>query len=282
MPFGLGGTRSSSSSVSSSSSFDNLDSVGFNFGQSGSEAGGRSRSGSTQQIAFEDVFSSLFGGASAAASGVDTDSLTRASNLLFGSGTNFLDQLGGGGAGAGFLEDRLAGSDGLVDQQIGVLESDINRFVGETADRRTASSGIAAGTFGGGRTQVQNALTDRAAAEAFARGSVDIRARERAATDAIAGTLAQDETARAGAGLAALPALQGISESGALAGLSPFAALAQILGGPTALTTSFGEADDFSTAFSEDFGFDRTVGRAGSQSRSSSNSSSAGFRFGFG
>lgn len=281
MPFGIGGSDSRTESNSSSSSFDNLDSTGFNIGASGSESGGRSRSGSSQNIAFEDVFARLFGGASATAGGIDTSSLTRASNMLFGSGASFLDSLGGGGAGAGFIEDRLAGSDSRVSDEMGILEADLNRFVGEQADRRTTSSGVAAGTLGGGRTLVQNQLTDRNAAEAFARGSVDIRAREREATDALALGLAQDETMRAGTGLDSLAGLQGISESGALAGLTPFAALSQILGGPVALTESFGEADDFASSFARDFGFDSTVGRAGSQSESSSRGRSRSFNFGF-
>ena len=278
MPFGIGGSKQSSSSESQSSSFDNLDQQGLNIGGSQSSSVGSSKS--TQSIAFEDLFGKLFGGAGAAAGAVDTGAITEAANQLFGGGTQFLDQLFGGGVGAGFLEDRLAGSDDLVDQQIGLLEEDIGRFLSETVNPAITGGGVQAGTLGGGRGEVQRGIASRGAAEAFAKGAVDIRANERAATDSIAQFLAGDETTRAGTGLGSLGDLLNLVTGGSLAGLEPFAALATIMGPQTVLTDSESSQVAGSEAF--DFGFDITTGRAGSQSSSSSRSSGKSFDFGIG
>lgn len=281
MPFGFGGDRTDSSSQSQSSSFDNLDSFGFNFGQSGSSSRGGSAAESSQRVAFEDIFARLFGGASDVASGIDTGGLTGAANELFGAGGTFLDTLGGGGAGAGFLEDRLSG-DGLADEQIGLLGEDIARFVAEELNPAITSGGVAASTFGGARTNVQKGTAARGASEAFARGAADIRSSEQATRDRIAETLAADETTRGTAGLSALPSLFGLAEAGTLADLSPFAALSQIVGAPTVLGESSSISQQIADAFGIDFGFDETTGRAGSQSTSSSSTRSRGFNFGFG
>lgn len=272
--FGIGGSKSSSSSVSSS--FDNLDSFGFNFARDSSSS--RGGSSSSQSVAFQDVFSKLFRGASGAAAGVDTSSISNAANLLFGQGGGFLEELGGGGAGARFLEERLARGDELADQEIAGLESDIGRFLSETANPAITAGGVAAGTLGGSRGEVQRGIATRGATEAFTRGATDIRARHRGELDAAATALAGDETARGLGGLGALPGLFGLAESGALADLSPFAALSSILGGPTVLTES--ESSQLAEALGLQIGADKTTGRAGSSSRSSS--SSASFNFGMG
>lgn len=295
--FDFGGSRSRSRSDSSSSSFDNLDSFGFNFGRTGSSSSGisggssSSRSGSVSQdrIAFEDIFASLFGGASSAAGAVNTGALTTASNLLFNSGAAFLDTLGGGGAGARALEERLASRDGLADEQISLLGEDISRFLSEDVNPAIKESGVVASTLGGSRGEVQRGMATDSATREFARGAVDIRSRDQAARDSIAGMLAQDESSRAGTALSSLPGLFGLAEGGALASLSPFAALSSILGPATVLSSSSSaassEASDFarqlSEAFGIDFGFDSTRGRAGSQSRSSSSSRSDSVSFGF-
>jgi hypothetical protein len=276
--FGIGGSTSKQRSESSSSSFDNLDAFGFNFARDTSSS--RGGSSSSQSIAFQDVFSKLFGGASGAAAGVDTSSISNAASLLFGKGGDFLEELGGGGVGARFLEDRLAGSDELADQEIAGLESDIGRFLSETANPAITAGGVSAGTFGGTRGEVQRGIATRGATEAFTRGATDIRARHRGETDALATALAGDETARNVSGLESLPGLFGLAEGGELAGLSPFAALSQIIGGPTVLTES--ESSQLAEALATQFGLDRTTGRAASRSTSSSSSSAKSFNLGFG
>ena len=278
MPFGIGGGTSKSSSQSSSSSFDNLDQVGLNIGGSQSTSSGQSTS--TSRIAFEDVFAKLFGGASGAAAGIDTSSITNAANMLFGGGTGFLDQLSSGGAGSKFLEDRLAGSGQLVDEQIGLLEKDLGRFLSETVNPAITSGGVQAGTLGGGRGEVQRGIAARGASEAFVKGATDIRLGERAQTDAIAQSLASTDINRAGVGISSLGDLLNLVTGGSLAGLEPFAALSNILGPATVLSDSQSSQSSDSLGF--DFGFDQTTGRAASRSSSSSSSSSKNFSFGNG
>lgn len=272
--FDFGGSRSDtrSRSDSSSRSFDNLDSFGFNFGSSSSA--GRSRS----RVAFEDQFRQLFGGAGAAAAGIDTGALGGAADLLFSSGGRFLNQLEGGGAGADYLEGRLRNPSAIGDTQIRQLGEDIGRFLSEDVNPNITAGGVAAGTLGGSRGEVQRGIASEAALRQFVRGATDIRTREQAATDEAAGTLLGSLTARSGAALQSLPSLFGLAEGGALSSLSPYMMLAQIMGGPLALT------DSESVASSLDIGADSTTGRAGSQSRSTSStdSSSRSISFGFG
>ena len=280
MPFGFGGSSSTSSSQNQSqgSSFDVNDASSFNFGQSGSASGGQS--GSQDTVAFADLFAQLFGGSSGAAGAVNTGGITNAANQLFGSGSDFLSGLGGG-AGSQFLQDRLAGSDQLVDSQISQLSGDIGEFLSETVNPAITSGGVSAGTLGGSRGEVQRGLASEAALEEFTRGSTQIRSDERAATSQIAQFLSGQESQNSQIGLNALPGLFGLAEGGAMAGLSPFLALAQIFGGPTTLGSS--QSSQFGSSFGFDAGGSQQTGRAGSQSTSSgsSTSSSGSFDIGF-
>ena len=275
--FNFGGSKASSSSQSQSSSFDNTDSFGFDFGQSGSVSGGQSTS--KQNIAFEDLFANLFGGAAGAAAGVDTSKITEAANFLFSGGTSFLEGLGGD-AGSEFLTERLGGIDEIANQQVEQLGADLERFLGENVSRGITAGGIQAGTLGGGRGEVQKGIAERGAAEEFIKGSTAIRANSRAEQDAIAQFLSGQAGVNAGIGLEALPGLLGLAEGGAFAGLTPFAMLSQIMGGPTVLTDA--QSTQFGESFGTDFGAQSSTGRAGSQSTSSSSSKEAGFNFGFG
>ena len=272
--FGFGASTSKQSSESQSSSFDNQDSFGFDFGQSGSVSGGRSQSQS--RVAFEDLFAQLFGGSASAAAGVNTGSITQAANSLFSSGAQFLEGLGGD-AGSEFLTDRISGIDKIADQQVEQLGSDLERFLGENVARGITAGGVQAGTLGGGRGEVQSGIAERGAAEAFIKGATGIRANSRAEQDAIAQFLAGQAGTNAQTGINALPGLFELSQGGALAGLTPFMMLSQIFGGPTVLQDS--ESEQFGESFGLDFGAQASTGRAGSQSTSSSSGSSKSFSF---
>lgn len=256
--FGGSSSRSRSNSRSNSSSFDNLDA--FNFG----------RSDSSSRVAFEDVFARLFGGAEGAAGAVDTGALAGNANLLFGSGLDFLSGLDEGGAGAEFLEGELGRSGDLVNEQISNLSGDLGEFLNETILPSIKSSGVEAGNLGGSRGEVAKGIASEGLLEEFARGSTDIRLRERGRLTGIARDLDASETARSQIGLDSLPGLFGLAESSSLAGLSPFAALASILGPQTTLTDS----SSFDTG--------STTGRAGSRSASTSSSSSRSSSVNFG
>lgn len=272
--FGFGASSAKSSSQSQSSSFDNQDSFGFNFGQSGSLSGGQSSS--TSRIAFEDLFSQMFGGGAAAAAGVNTGKITDAANFLFSGGTSFLDNLGND-AGSQFLTDRISGIDQIANQQVDQLGADLERFLGENVARGITAGGVQAGTLGGGRGEVQSGIAERGAAEAFIKGATDIRASSRAEQDAIAQFLSGQAGTNAGLGLNALPGLFELSQGGALAGMTPFMMLSQIMGGPTVLSDS--QSSQFGESFGLDIGAQQSTGRAGSQSTSSSKSSSKSFSF---
>lgn len=272
--FGFGGSTSKQSSESQSSSFDNQDSFGFNFGKSGSVSGGASQSQS--RIAFEDIFSQFFGDSASAAAGINTGKISDAANFLFSGGTSFLEGLGGD-AGSKFLTDRISGIDEIANQQVDQLGADLERFLGENVSRGITAGGVQAGTLGGGRGEVQKGIAERGAAEAFIEGATNIRANSRAEQDAIAQFLSGQAGTNAQIGFQALPGLFELSQGGALAGMTPFMMLSEILGGPTVLTDS--ESSQFGESFGLDIGAQASTGRAGSQSTSSSRGSTKSFNF---
>lgn len=269
--FGFGGSKTESSSQSSS--------LGLGYGYQGSLSesisGGSSVSGgqstSTQGLAFEDIFAKLYGGASTAAAALDPSLLTSQANMLFGSGTNFLNSLGGG-VDSDYLRSRVAGESPVLQEQIDALGADIGKFFREQVNPAITSEAVAGGALGGGRQGVAQGMAAEAAAEEFQRGALGLRAADIAARDAAAGTLGQQRIAAAGTGLASLPGLGGIAQLGFGAELAPYQALASILGGPTTLTQSqssqFATAEDFARAFSESFGENFSYDTSQSSSKS--------------
>lgn len=265
MPFSFGGGRSSSTSEGFSSSLD--------VARSGSVAGGASTSRSRQEIAFEDVFARLFGGAEGAAAALDPSMLTEAANLLFAGGTDFLSRIGGD-RGTAFLTERLSGDNQVLEDQIDLLGEDLGEFFAEQINPVITSEAIAGGQLGGGRQGVAQGQAAEAVGREFRRGATELRARDIDARDRVASILADQNLVGIQAGLAGLPGLAGIADFGFSAGIQPFERLAAILGGPTTLTSSDAEAADFSRAFSESFGT--------STSRTRSSSRSKDFSIGFG
>lgn len=267
----FGGSKSSSQSQS----------TGYSYGESGSFSdsisGGFSRSGgqstSQQRVAFEDVFSRLFGGAEGAASRLDPSMLTESANMLFSGGMNFMDSLAGG-ADSEYLASRMSGESPVLQEQIDALGGDIGRFLREEVNPAITSQGVATGTLGGGRQGVAQGQAARAATEEFQRGALGLRAADMQARDTAAATLGQQRIAGAQAGLGALPGMAGIAEMGFGAELAPYAALSSILGGPMALTdaqsTQFSTAEDFARAISEAFSQDRSYQHSTSSSKGKS------------
>ena len=276
--FGIGGSKSKSTGESSSYGYSGSTSESFSQALSQGLSGSTGRS--FQELAFADLFADLYGNAgSAAARAADmAPGLSGMAEMLFSSGTGFLDQLAGG-QGADYMASRLSGS-GLADERIAALGEDISRFMSNEIMPGITSRGVATGTLGGGRQGVAQGLAAEGAAREFARGATAIRGEEQAARDSIAAQLAGLTQAGAGTGLGALPGLFGLGEAGAMAELTPYMALAQIMGGPQALTTSASDAfsQDFSTSMSralaEAFGED--------WSQSKTKSSSGSFSFGLG
>lgn len=251
MPFGFGGSKTSTDSQSSS----------YDRSQSGSVSAGFGTSQSEQNIAFEDVFARLFGGAEGAAAGLDPSMLTSAANTLYSSGTGFMDRIGTD-AGSRYLEDRLAGDSGLVDEQIGLLGEDLGKFFNEQLLPGITSEAVGGGTLGGGRQGVAQGRAVDAVGEQFRRGASDIRTQDLAMRDQAAATLGDQNIQGIMAGLSGLPALAGIADMGFGAGISPYERLAVILGGPTALTSASSQSGDFASAYSQSYGESQATSRS--------------------
>lgn len=298
--FGLSGSksRSSSTGVSNSTSFSFGNSGSLQGSQSSSVSGGSSVAGSSDQatarsnqtLAFEDVFSRLFGNAEGVAGNLDTSLLTQASNQLFAGGTDFLSSIGGD-VGTSFLTDRLGAGNDVLNGQLDLLQSDIGDLFREELLPGITSEAVAAGQLGGGRQGVAQAGAADAAAEAFTRGAVDLRTRDQAQRDAIAQGIAGRSIEGAQVGLAGMPGLLNIAQGGITAQTAPMQFLASILGDKSILTDSssqstgqsFSNAMDFARSLAESFGSSFSQDRAGSQSssRTQSNSSSNSFGIGF-
>jgi hypothetical protein len=276
MAFGLSGSSSKSRSASSSQAYGYSGSEARSLSESLSRGVSGSQATTTQGLAFEDIFASLYGGANAAATSAlnAVPQLQSQAATLFSGGQNFLDELQGG-PGADYLARRLEGP-GLADEQIGLLGEDLGRFLREEINPAITSQGVATGTLGGGRQGVAQGQAASAIAREFQTGAVGIRQAEQGERDELASRQAEIQRANAATGLDSLSGLYGIAQGGALAGLDPYAALSQILGGPTTLTesqsTSFSEdqarsiAEQLSRSFGEDFA------RSSSSARSSSGS----------
>lgn len=272
--FGSSKSRSSSSSldfgVQGSSSFSD------SLARSLSESQGSSFS--TQSVFQSDILRKLYGDAIGAADRTDTGLFSGQAAQLFSGGTGILDQLGVG-AGADYLSSRVAGESPVLGEQIGALSEDVGRFFREELNPAITSRGVATGTLGGGRQGVAQGKAAEVAGREFQRGATELRSRDMAARDAAAAQLMAGQTQAAGVGLNAIPGLLATAQAGLGAELSPYTALAGIIGGPTVLTEA--GSQDFATASSEQ------VARAISEAfgfnygTSQSSSKSGSFSFGF-
>lgn len=217
-----------------------------------SRSSSQSQSTSIDSVFNPQYFTSLFSDASRVAGGIDSAGLTERANQLFGSGMSFLSELqtmsgsnGAGGTATDYLSGRISGANPLLDQNIGALGEDIGKFFNEQLLPGIRGDAIAAGTLGGGRSDVLTGQATEASLREFQRGATALRTADLAARDAAAGQLGQLSLGSAGlnlqaagAGLSALPGVLGIADLGANASLSPYLALAQILGDPTVLNSA--------------------------------------------
>lgn len=280
MPFGF--NFGSNKSVSTSQS----DAYGYSRSGSTSVSDSRStqtsRAGSSQEIAFADLFASLYGGAFGASARVadQVPVLQSRADTLFSSGAGFLDQLTGGDAGTAYLEETIGSESPFLDQQIAGLSEDVGRFFDEELLPGVTDRAVGAGQLGGGRQGVAEGRAIDTAAREFRRGATDLRVQDLQRRDQAATSLAGFAQQGAGAALSSLPGLLGLAESGAYAELGPSERLAAILGGPQALTTSFSESDAASIAQAIADSFAQSEDFATSTSRSTSKGKSVGFSFG--
>jgi hypothetical protein len=281
---GLGKQKSDSSSTGQSTS----ESFGSNVAISGdsstsygsSVSGGQSST--TQDIAFEDVFSQLYGGASSAAKGAlaNADQLGEVARSLFSGGSQFLEGIGGD-AGSNYLTGRLTGQNPALQDEIDLLREDTGRLFSEELNPAITSRAVAGGTLGGGRQGVAQGLAMEASANSFARGAAALRSEDMARKDAAAMEIARNSLTGAQTGLGALPGLLELASAEHGAELGIYGQLSQILGGPTVLSES--GSTDFSQSSQQSIAeaFARSYGeqRGTSQATNSSVGKARGWNF---
>lgn len=267
--FGFGASSSKSTSESQSTS------TGRSTSASGSTSFGTSVQGSqsTSDVAFKDLFAQLYGGAATAAGGLAGTPIKSAADMLFSGGTQFLDQLGGG-AGMDYLTSRVKGESPVLQEQIDALGADLGSFFRDELNPAITSQAVGGGQLGGGRQGVAQGAAVGQVAKQFSQGATALRAADVQARDAAARDLTGLRTGAAQVGLAGIPGLLQTAQTGALADLAPFQALAGILGGPTVVgqSSSFGssEAGSVAQAISDSFQESQSTSKSKGKSKSGS------------
>ena len=212
MPFGIGGSSSSSQSSSS------------------------------QEVFSADLFRRLFEDASNVAGGIDTQRLTELANQLFTSGSGFLgdlQQLSAGTDVSGeFLRSRISGEGGFVDENIAALSEDLGQFFSEELLPGITSQAVGGGQLGGGRQGVAQGKAIESVGREFRRGSLEIRNRDLRERTEAARALSDQRLSAAQAGLTGAQQQFDLANAATLAPFSPFLTLAEILGSTTVLTES--------------------------------------------
>jgi len=268
---GFNDSRQDARSTSTSNSYGYTSGVSADTSRSSSQALSEGVSSSDQTIAFEDLYRQLYGGATQAASSVamQAPQLQAAAQQLFTGGTQFLQTLGGN-AGTNYMEDRLNGNNDAVDAVVESLKTDAASLFTDKLNPAITSRAVANGTLGGGRQGVAQGVAQGEVADSFLRNAANVRMADIAQKDQIAANIANNSVASASTGLGALPGLLDIAERGNNAELASYSSLAQILGGPTTLTSS--RANNFSQSTSQAIAdaFSRSFGEQTAQSESKS------------
>lgn len=223
-----------------------------NTSEANSQSEQMSNSQSGQTIAFEDMFRQLYGNASTAARGAvaGAGELGQTAKDLFSGGSQFLQGLGGD-AGSRYLNERVNGSNEVLDENIAALREDTGRLFREELNPAITSRAVAGGTLGGGRQGVAQGLAAEAATQQFTRGATALRTADASQRDAVAGQIAQNSLQSASTGLGALPGLFDLATKGNNSELGVYSLLGSILGGPTTLSSS--SSSSLARAFSEAF-----------------------------
>lgn len=281
---GLGSSKSKQEQQSTSTSYGVSGSQSQDISQSISDSisGGSSTSGTTQDIAFKDIYQKLFGGATDAAQGAvaQAPELANVARQLFSGGSQFMQGLGGD-AGTSYLNDRLSGDNPVLNEQIAGLREDTSKFFKEDLNPAITSRAVAGGTLGGGRQGVAQGLAAQGAEQQFTRGATALRAADIQQRDSVAANVAKNSLDAASTGLGALPGLLDLATSGVNAELGIYSNLSSILGGPTVLSQSGSEATNFSkaTAQSAAQAFSKSFGQQSSDSQSTASGKSKAWNF---
>jgi hypothetical protein len=237
MSAAIGGGKSKSSNTSQA----------FNMSESGSTSG----SMSSEAIAFEDFYKSLYGKATGVAdTALNSNVLNDAARSLFTGGSEFLRSMGAD-EGTEYLQSRLSGENPAVEDAIRKVQADTGRLFNEELLPGITSENVAGGTLGGSRQGVAQGLATREAGRLFTDAATDIRLGDIRSRDAAAGTIAQNTLTAANTGLGSLPTLLGLLQAGNEEDIGILERFKGILGGPTTLTDSSSFGDSFSKAYGE-------------------------------
>src|SRR5262245_34551393 len=290
--FGIGGGSSRSSSQSSSLDYGMnqsqsfSDSLARSISESLGQSQGTSFGTSTQGVWNADILQKLYGDALGAAGATNAPLFQGQAAELFNSGAGFLDQLGVG-AGEDYLQSRLTDTSAR-DEQLGALRSGLGELFRNELNPAITGRAVATGTLGGGRQGVAQGAAANAIARQYATGAADIIGRDQLARDSAAGTLGQLRTQRAATGLAGISPVMEAATAGLGARLSPYSALAGILGPAQVLTQSVSgsqqtaasqaTSEQVARAVSQALGFDYDTSQYTNQSKSKDTQ----FSFGFG
>jgi hypothetical protein len=162
----------------------------------------------------------------------DFTNLGRLGQDLLGQGQTFLQSLTSPQAGLAELGGQ-APIQGVIDQLGADINQQVERQIGGAGGAN--SQAALAGSLGGGRNQVTNALVNEAGIQEFGRRSGELRANDLASRRQFGLGAEQLRQTGLGAGLDALPGLQGIGASSLAGQFGGLGILADILGSPTVL-----------------------------------------------
>lgn len=175
---------------------------------------------------------------------------------LGGIGQGFLQNLqgiaGGGGAGQEFLQQRLAGQNPFLNEQISQLGTDISEQFQQSILPGIRRNAVAVGGLGGAREGVATGLAAQGAQDAFAQQAANLRFQDVGLRQAAAGQFQQGQNLQAQAALGGLGSLGGLANLGLspfAAQFSPLAQFANLLGGPTVLSRSQGTSSGQGSSF---------------------------------
>lgn len=281
---GLGKSKSQQQSqgYNEASSYGESASVSGDVSSSTSSGYGVGSSQSSQSIAYADIFSQLFGGATnAAQAGVaNGGELGATARQLFTGGSQFLEGLGTD-AGSQYLTDRLNRPDDILNSQIEQLKTDTGELFTDQLNPAITSRAVAGGTLGGGRQGVAQGMAMESLAKSFAQGVTSLQASNQAQKDQAAMAVAQNSLSAASTGLGALPSMLDLATDAASPELGIYAKLSSILGGPTVLGESSSSNFNTNTAESASEAFSRSFGtqRSNSYGTSSSSGKASGWNF---
>lgn len=277
---GLGRSTSRQSSESQSSGYGYSGSSSSDISQSISDAVSGGSSQSTQNIAFEDLYRQLYGGATGAAGSAlaRAPELSSTARQLFTGGGQFLESLQVNPA-TDYLNERLTGENPLLQEQIDLLREDTGRLFREEFNPAITSTAVAGGALGGGRQGVAQGMAIDSVTREFTRGAAQLRSNDIAARDAAAATALNGTLQAANTGLGSLPMLMDLASSEATTELGILSNLAAIMGGPTTLTQS--GSTDFSRSNSRALSeaFARSMGENWNSSSSRSSGRSDAWNF---